>query len=306
MNVHSSLRIFCVLCGILIWSGCSRKPVESDATGVFEAVEVLVSSEAGGRIVRFDVEEGSSIALNQQIGIVDTVPLVLKRQELVAGIRASQSHRPDVSRQMAVLKQQLVTAAIEKNRMENLIQAGAGTQKQLDDINAQISLYQSQLDALQNNLDITLRGISAEVSVWEQKMAQLDDQLLKCRIVNPMEGVVLIKYAEAGEVTTPGKPLYKVADMQHMILRAYLTNGQLSEIKLGQTVRVLADQGEEQYREYSGTLSWISDKAEFTPKTIQTRDEREHLVYAVKIQVPNDGFLKIGMYGEVQWEINGH
>ena len=282
---------------ILTLSACKNNDKNYDASGTFEADEVIVSSEANGRIIQLNIDEGAQVKAGETIGYVDSLQLWLKRRQLQANIRAVESRRPDITRQIAALQQQIVTATTEKHRIENLLKANAANQKQLDDINAQIAVLQKQLDAQRSTLEISTRGISEDGSVLAVQIAQLDDQLQKCRITSPIEGTVLVKYAEAGEVTAQGKPLFKVANVSTMTLRAYVTADQLTKIKLGQSVKVYSDFGKDEAREYNGTITWISDKSEFTPKTVQTRDERANLVYAVKVEVKNDGYLKIGMYG---------
>ncbi|HOW30409.1 MAG TPA: HlyD family efflux transporter periplasmic adaptor subunit [Bacteroidales bacterium] len=282
---------------ILTLSACKNNDKNYDASGTFEADEVIVSSEANGRIIQLNIDEGAQVKAGETIGYVDSLQLWLKRKQLQANIRAVESRRPDITRQIAALQQQIVTATTEKHRIENLLKANAANQKQLDDINAQIAVLQKQLDAQRSTLEISTRGISEDGSVLAVQIAQLDDQLQKCRITSPIEGTVLVKYAEAGEVTAQGKPMFKVANVSTMTLRAYVTADQLTKIKSGQSVKVHSDFGKDETREYNGTITWISDKSEFTPKTVQTRDERANLVYAVKVEVKNDGYLKIGMYG---------
>ncbi|MDR1258115.1 MAG: HlyD family efflux transporter periplasmic adaptor subunit [Tannerellaceae bacterium] len=271
----------------------------SDATGAFEATEVVVSSEAGGRIMEFTIQEGNSLEAGHYAGYVDTAQLYLRKMQLTAALKAAGVRKPDVHKQIAATEQQISAALIERSRMEGLVQAGAGNTKQLDDVMNMIRLLEKQLDAQRSSLDKTSESVDAEAESLLYQVMQLDDMLQKSRIVNPVRGVVLAKYAEQGEVTAVGRPLYKIADVSTLYLRAYITAAQLSQLKQGQQVRVYADYGPDQRHEYPGALTWVSDKSEFTPKGIQTRDERSALVYAVKIAVKNDGFLKIGQYGEV-------
>jgi HlyD family secretion protein len=299
MNIQSV--VYASLSAVMLVA-CSSQKNPYDASGVFEATEVIVSSEASGKLLQFDVEEGRELGANQVVGSVDSVQLHLRKMQLMANIRGVQSRRPDVGVQIAAIEQQLATAKSEKLRMENLLRANAANQKQLDDVDAQIAVLERQLAAQKKTLVSTSDGITSESSALEIQVAQVEDQLNKCAIINPIDGVVLAKYAEQGEVALPGKALYKIADMKNMILRAYIVGSQLTQVKLGRKVKVFADFGERESRDYTGVISWISDKAEFTPKTIQTRDERANLVYAVKISVPNDGYLKIGMYGGVKIE----
>lgn len=280
---------------------CNRNTNSYDATGAFEATEVLVSSEANGKIMELNIEEGDRLDAGATVGYVDSVQLYLKRMQLSASLRSVDIRKPDIRKQIAALEQQIATARTEQQRMENLVRAKAGNQKQVDDIANNIKYLQKQLDAQYSSLSKTSGGADAESEGIQYQIMQLDDQLQKSRITNPQAGTVLVKYAEPGEVTTAGKPLYKIADTDLLYLRAYITADQLSQLKQGQTVRVFADYGTDERREYPGTITWISDKSEFTPKGIQTKDERANLVYAVKIAVRNDGYLKIGQYGEVEF-----
>lgn len=283
---------------------CGKSNGDYDASGTFETTEVIVSSEGSGKILSFNVEEGQILTANQTVGTIDSVQLYLRKQQLLASGKAIQSRRPDVNKQIAVLEQQITTAKTERKRVENLLKANAANQKQLDDLNAQIAVLEKQLDAQKTVLETTSQGITDESTGVTLQVKQIEDQLHKCKITSPINGTVLVKYAEMGEVAAPGKPLFKIGDTQHMILRAYLTGDQLTQLKIGQKVNVFADFGEKDTKQYEGTVSWISSKSEFTPKTIQTRDERANLVYAVKINVKNNGLLKIGMYGQIQLTIH--
>jgi len=292
-------RIGIIVASLVFLYSCGKSNEQYDASGTFEATEIMVSSEASGTILQFGAQEGELLQPGNEVVLIDTLQLFLKKQQLLSSINALQSRRPEVNKQIAAVQQQIATAKTEKQRAENLVKANAANQKMLDDINAQIVVLEKQLAAQKSTLDISNRGISEDVATMEIQVAQLDDQLLKCRIATPINGTLLVKYAQVGELAMPGKALFKVADMESMILRAYITSDQLTQLKIGQTVKVFADFGEST-REYSGTISWVSGKAEFTPKTIQTKDERANLVYAVKIAVKNDGYLKIGMYGQVK------
>ena len=287
---------------LLFLAACNRGDGDFDATGTFEATEILVSSEANGKIMELNVEEGDLLDAGALVGYVDSTQLYLKKMQLSAGLRSVDIRKPDIRKQIAALEQQIATARTEQQRMENLVKAKAGNQKQVDDIVNNIKYLQKQLDAQYSTLNKTTGGADAEAEGILYQIMQLDDQLQKSRIVNPQAGTVLVKYAEPGEVTAAGKPLYKIADTDLLYLRAYITSDQLSTLKQGQTVRVFADYGENDRREYPGTITWISDKSEFTPKGIQTKDERANLVYAIKIAVKNDGYLKIGQYGETVFE----
>ena len=279
---------------------CSKTDGNFDASGTFETTEVIVSTESMGKIMQLNVEEGQQLNVNQQIGYIDTTQLYLKKLQLLASKKALQSRRPDIQKQIAALEQQIETAKTERKRVENLVKAEASTTKQLDDANAQIKVLERQLEAAKSSLETTTNGISGDNEALQIQVEQVDDQLRKCYITCPISGVVLTKYAEQGELATPGRALFKVGDVTNMILRAYVTSDQLTQIKLGQKVKVYADYGEDR-KEYEGVVNWISSKSEFTPKTIQTRDERANLVYAVKINIKNDGLLKIGMYGNVKF-----
>lgn len=287
---------------LLSLAACNRGDGDFDATGTFEATEILVSSEANGKIMELNIEEGDRLDAGALVGYVDSTQLYLKKMQLSAGLRSVDIRKPDIRKQIASLEQQIATARTEQQRMENLVKAKAGNQKQVDDIVNNIKYLQKQLDAQYSTLNKTTGGADAEAEGILYQIMQLDDQLQKSRIVNPQAGTVLVKYAEPGEVTAAGKPLYKIADTDLLYLRAYITSDQLSTLKQGQTVRVFADYGENDRREYPGTITWISDKSEFTPKGIQTKDERANLVYAIKIAVKNDGYLKIGQYGETVFE----
>lgn len=286
---------------LFLFSACSRGNGTFDATGTFEATEILVSSEANGKIMELNIEEGDRLDAGAVVGYVDSTQLYLKKMQLSAGLRSVDIRKPDIRKQIAALEQQIATARTEQQRMENLVKAKAGNQKQVDDIVNNIKYLQKQLDAQYSTLNKTTGGADAEAESILYQIMQLDDQLQKSRITNPQSGTVLVKYAEPGEVTAAGKPLYKIADTDLLYLRAYITADQLSTLKLSQTVRVYADYGAADRREYPGTITWISDKSEFTPKGIQTKDERANLVYAIKIAVKNDGFLKIGQYGETEF-----
>lgn len=284
-----------IICGL---TACNGNKDTFDATGAFEATEVLVSSEANGKIMELKLEEGDKLEAGAILGYVDSTQLYLRKMQLTAGLRSVDIRKPDIRKQIASLEQQIATARSEQQRMENLVKAKAGNQKQVDDIVNNIKFLQKQLDAQYSTLNKTSGSADAEAESMLYQIMQLDDQLQKSRIVNPQTGTVLVKYAEPGEVTAAGKPLYKIADTELLYLRAYITADQLTELKLGQSVRVFADYGDNDRRDYPGTITWISDKSEFTPKGIQTKDERANLVYAIKIAVKNDGYLKIGQYGE--------
>ena len=288
-----------VLVGLL--AACGDGNLHYNATGTFEATEVIVSAEGTGKLLHFDVEEGTQVTANQNIGLIDTVQLYLKKLQLKASMKSVDSQRPDLAKQIAATKQQIATAQREKKRVENLLVAGAANRKQLDDWDAQIALLERQLTAQTSSLQNSTNSLTEQGNAVGIQVAQVEDQLMKCYISSPIKGTVLAKYAEAGELASVGKPLFKVADVEDMYLRAYITSEQLAQVKLGDQVKVYSDYGTGKQKEYPGKVTWISDRSEFTPKTILTENERANLVYAVKIAVKNDGFLKIGMYGGVKW-----
>lgn len=288
--------IFLLFVAALLAS-CGHEDKGPDVTGTFEAEEIIVSSEATGKIVKLDVQEGMATGAGQTVGCVDTTQLHLRKMQLLASINAVESRRPDVRIQIAATEQQLATAKSEKARVEKLLEANAANRKQLDDVEAQVAVLERQLEAQTTSLYKTADGVAGESSALRIQAAQVDDLLAKCRITNPIDGVVIALYSRQNEVTASGMALYRIADLENMFLRAYVTGSQLTVIKLGQKVKVFSDFGNKGQREYEGTVAWISDKAEFTPKTVLTKDERADLVYAVKIRVKNDGYLKIGMYG---------
>ncbi len=292
-------RIWCYGLLSLLAVGCGNRD-DFDATGTFEATEVTVSAEANGRILCFDVEEGDSVEAAVPVGAIDTVQLYLQKLQLERQVASARSSRPDVRKQATALREQIAQQQTERRRVENLLKDGAATTKQLDDIDAQLKILQGQLDALLSTLHNNLASIDENSSAIELQIAQIEDRLSKCRIVSPVGGTVLAKYAEAGELAAVGRPLIKVADLGQVYLRAYFTSEQLSSLRLGQQVTVTADFGGDERIDYPGRITWIASESEFTPKSIQTRNSRANLVYAVKIAVKNDGCLKLGLYGEVK------
>jgi HlyD family secretion protein len=300
---------------VIMFISCGRSQNKFDASGTFEADEVIVSASASGKILSLDIDEGSVVAKDSIVGLVDPTDLSLQKQQVQASIEALNEKTSDVTPQVKMLQDQLNVQQTqldnllhERTRIENLVKEDAATKKQLDDINFQIESARKQMNVTlqqinvqRNNVATQNRGILSESKPLQKKAEQLQELLNKTNITNPINGTVITKYAETGEITSNGKPLYKIADLSTLNLRAYATGDQLPQIKLGQPVTVLIDSGENNYRKLSGTITWISDKAEFTPKTIQTKDERANLVYAMKIKVKNDGYLKIGMYGEVKF-----
>lgn len=282
-----------------VLSSCGTAKENFDATGVFEARNVIVSAEASGRILELSIEDGTPLTAGAVVGRIDAVQLELRRRQLEATRQAVRSRMSDVDIQIAALNQQISSAKLEKERIERLLKADAANQKQLDDLNAQIAVLEKQSAAQRTNIANANQSIIEESNSLEIQIAQVDDQIAKSAITSPLNGTVLTKYAEEGELATPGKALFKAADLRQMTLRAYITADLLSRVKLGDEVSIFTDFGQDGSREYSGKIVWISSEAEFTPKSIQTRDERANLVYAVKIAVDNDGYLKIGMYGRV-------
>ena len=296
-------------------AGCSSNNNVSDAEGTFEADEVIVSSEVPGKIMSLNLDEGSILKKDSVVGEIDSIPLELQKAQLEATIGALSQKTTDVrpavqelKDQIAAQKAQLSDDFIEKERTERLIKADAATTKQLDDINTAIAVLQKQIVANEQQIKVTETNtgtqnntVLSEYKPLRKSVAEINDQLKRANIKNPISGTVLTKYAMAGEETAVGKALYKISDVSIITLRVYITGTQLAQVKLGQNVKVLVDNTASTYRTYPGVITFISDKAEFTPKTIQTKDERANLVYAVKIHVKNDGYLKIGMYGEVKF-----
>lgn len=284
---------------ILCLVSCSKK-TNYDAQGSFEATEIIVSSEATGKILNFDITEGDIIKADSTIGVIDSLQLHLQRKQLSAQLSALLSSRPDKEKQVASLREQITTQKREFQRIENMLREGAATQKQYDDIKAQITILENQLSATLSTLDNNTASINDNAVALEAQIAALDDRIAKCYISSAVNGTVLSKYAEAGELAAIGKPLMKVADLENIYLRAYFTSDQLSKVNLGNEVTVTADFGGDERYDYLGRVAWISSESEFTPKNIQTKDSRANLVYAVKIAVKNDGRLKIGLAGEVK------
>jgi membrane fusion protein YbhG len=303
-----------IICAaILFLSACNNNKKDFDASGSFEADEVIVSAQQSGQILSLNVHEGDRLSANQSIGKIDVSNLQLQRAQTEAQINALQEKlntpAPQtvlVEKQIIVQQSQLDYLLNEQHRTENLVKADAATQKQLDDINAKVDEAKKQLAVLkqqialnQSNVHTQNNTVLSEKIPLQKSVAQIQDAINKGTIINPVKGMVLTQYAYAGEMTAIGKSLYKIANVDTITLRAYITGAQLPTIKLGQVVHVRTDDSKGNFKNYKGTIYWISDKAEFTPKTIQTKDERQDLVYAIKISVVNDGYLKIGMYGEV-------
>jgi len=296
MNVHTLFKWLPVLC---LLPACQPAADKADAYGNFESTEVIVSAQGNGPIDSLAVEEGDSLSAGQLVGYVDTTQLYLKKLQLQSSIRALQSKMPDVFTQVNDIREQIEVQKAEEQRYEKLVQGQAAPQKQLDDIRHQIAILQKELQARESQLNTSSRGLLAEVQPLQDQVSQVEDQIMRSRIINPIRGEVLVKYAEPHEVAQYGKPLYKIADLSSMILRCYISGSQLSDVRIGMQVNVKIDSGEQDYRTYQGIIEWVAAEAEFTPKVVQTKEERTDLVYAVKVRVKNDGFIKIGMPGEM-------
>lgn len=295
---HSFLTILTLA---LILASCSQNTVLKKASGVFEATEVLVSAEAAGKLLHFQATEGQKLDKENILGQIDTVQLSLKKMQIIASQLSIEASKPDEASQIRATEREIEKLEFEKERTVKLLEGDVATQKQLDDILAQLDILKARLGAQKKNLSSSIAALDAQKNAMEVQIEQLNDQIFKCQIRSPIEGILLVKFAEEGEFVNMGRPLFKVANLKKMILRAYVTADQLKEIQIGQEVEVMAELGKEEIKSYPGKVSWISSKSEFTPKTIQTQDERANLVYAVKITVENDGILKIGMYGGVNW-----
>lgn len=324
-NIPNFIRIAAIS---IAFVACEKKKENFDASGTFEATEIIVSAEATGKILDLKLQEGTTLKKGEVIGSIDPLSIELQKEQVEASMVAltekSNDPMPQINvlneqittqrNQIAVQKQQLLVLQKEQKRVENLVKADAVPSKQLDDVNGQIDVLKKQIEATESSISvfqkqieaqkavvaIQNRGILSEKKPLEKRVKQLNDQIARTHITNPIDGTILSKYAEPNEITTMGKALYKIADLSELTLRAYITGGQLPNVKINQTVKVLID-SDKGYKEMQGVIAWISDKAEFTPKTIQTKEERANLVYATKIKVKNDGTLKIGMFGEVKF-----
>ncbi len=285
----------------LILASCTEKEKEYDATGTFEATEVTVAAEQNGKLLQLDVNEGDRIEEGRQVALTDTVQLYLKARQIGATKLVYASQRPDMDKQVAATHQQLAKAREEYDRFAALVKDGAANRKSLDDARSQVQILERQLEGQLSSLHTSTNSLNAQMGTTDVQKLQVADQLRKCHVVAPITGTVIEKYMERGEFASVGKPLFKMADLDHVFLRAYITSAQLRSVKIGQQVRVFADYGNNEKKEYTGKVTWISPKSEFTPKTILTDDERADLVYAVKIAVKNDGYVKIGMYGEAKF-----
>jgi HlyD family secretion protein len=280
---------------------CKEKTNNHDASGSFEAKETIIAAEATGKILQLNIEEGEIVDSGRLIGFIDSTQLHLSKMQLVQNRKAILSGRPEENTQVEALKTELANAISDHGRTEKLVKAGVASQKQLDDEAAKIATLRARINAQESSLRTTTSALNEQGSTVEVQMREINDQLKKTVIINPIKGTVLTKYAEQYEMAVVGKPLYKIADISTIILRAYITGDQLHQVKLGQKVKVFTDDGQGGYKETEGVITWVNDKAEFTPKTIQTKNERANLVYAIKVSVKNDGYLKLGMYGDVMW-----
>lgn len=283
----------------MVLASCGDKEQKNDATGVFEATETTIAAEQSGTLMAFDVCEGDEIADGKEVGLIDTTQIWLKIKQMGATKQVYQSQKPDMEVQIAVTRQQLDKAKQEQQRYKELVSDGAAPSKMLDDATSQVDLLEKQLKAQISTLNTQLSTLNSQLSTTDVQVSQLMDQLRKCHVIAPVKGIVLEKYVEKGEFVAIGKPLFKMADTKSMFIRAYVTSAQLKNIRVGQKAKVFADYGNGQKKEYEGVVSWISSRSEFTPKTILTDDERADQVYALKVAVKNDGYIKIGMYGEV-------
>ncbi len=294
-------KIFVLASMTLMMAACGNNGKEFDATGTFEATETIVFAEQNGVLMDFSLNEGENVEAGAEVGLIDTTQIWLKIRQLGATKEVYRSQKPDMEVQIATTHQQLAKAQQEQRRYKELVADGAAPSKMLDDAMSQVQVLRKQLIAQQSALATNIRSLDKQMAATDVQVEQLYDQLRKCRVVTPAKGTVLEKYVERGEFVAIGKPLFKIADVQDMYMRAYVTSVQLQDIKLGQKVKVFADYGNRQKKEYDGIILWISARSEFTPKTILTDDERADLVYAVKVGIKNDGFAKIGMYGEVKF-----
>ena len=292
-------KIYSLAIASIMLASCSSAP-DYDATGIFEATTVTVSAETSGKILSMTVSEGDSVRKGENIAVIDTALLVLQQKQIESQRQSAESVSPDIAAQAAALRSQIAHQQHECERFARLLADGATTQKQYDDAQAQLNVLKGQLSALLSTLGKNRSSISDNAVAIQYQSEQIAEQIAKSIVDSPISGTVLIKYAEPGEFATPGRPLCKLADLNDIYLRSYFTASQLADIKIGQKVTVIADFGGDEQFEYPGTITWIAQESEFTPKSIQTRDSRANLVYAVKIAVKNDGRLKLGQYGEVR------
>ena len=301
MTNMKAKNITCLFILLLSITSCREEKKDYDASGSFEAVETIISAEANGKILQLDIEEGQQLDSGQVVGYIDSMELHLNKGQLLQNKKAILSSRPQVNVQVESLKSELANAVLDRNRTENLVKGGVASQKQLDDANAKIATLEARIKAQESVLKISTSSLNEQGGTVDAQMNEINDRLKKYVLINPVKGTVLTKYAEQYEMAVLGKPLYKIADLSTIVLRAYITGDQLQQVKIGQQVSVSTDDGKGGFKEAGGVITWINDRSEFTPKTIQTKNERANLVYAVKVTVKNDGYLKIGMYGQVSW-----
>ena len=293
------LLCYAMVLSLLLLSGCSDKKDKYDATGTFETTEIVVSAEVSGKITELTVSEGDVVCVGGVVATIDSTQLYLQRLQLESNIAALESSRPETEIQLAPLQEQLAHQLLEKERIKKLMEADAVNASRLEDIESGIAMLQKQIEAQKTMIVNTQRSLDAQIAALKAQLGQVQKQLSDCRVAVPASGTVVSKYVSAGELAAAGRPLLKIADLDNVFLRAYLLSSQLPEISLGSQIKVFADFGNDQRREYSGTVTWISDRSEFTPKNIVTSDDRANMVYAVRIAVQNDGFIKTGMYGGI-------
>jgi HlyD family secretion protein len=289
-------NIILIICSITLFAACGNNQDKSDAFGNFEAEEVIISSEMTGKLLEFNVEEGTVLNENSLVGLIDTIPLFLQKKSLLAQKNVIRTKYSNLYAQIDVLKDQIETSEKDRDRIRKMLGGKAATEKQLDDINGRLSVLDKQINQV-NSQNPTIAG---ELYALDTQIEQINDKLKRSIIVNPIKGTVLAKYADRFEIAVQGKPLYKIANLDYLILKAYVSGAQLPKVKIGGQVKVIIDNDSETNRELSGSVTWVSPKAEFTPKIIQTKEERVNMVYAIKVKVKNDGILKIGMPGEVK------
>lgn len=299
MKMRHSLKLLITVLPLL-FTGCGDIDDDFDACGQIEAVDVIVSAESNGKIISLDVPEGSVLEQGECVGAIDSMQIYLQKMELADRKRNAASRIVDIDKQLAPQKSRLENLIVDKERYENLLAKDAGTKKQVDDIEFQIAVSKGEIEAQEQTYKNNNSGVESELAMYDVQIAQKEDMLRKCRIVSPVAGTVLTRYVEEGETVTSGKPIFRIADMNDVYVRAYFSTSQLAGLKTGRKVKVYPDDGSDRLKEYEGTVTWISEQAEFTPKNIQTRDDRADLVYAAKISVANDGYLKLGMYAYVK------
>ena len=302
MNIKKLIKVFSVIAAVgIVFTACSSGDKDADAFGNIEAVEILVSSEGSGQIENLNIEEGDKLNVNQNVGVIDTMSLHLQKVQLQKSIEVIYAKLPDIVSEINVLKEKLANAELEQRRIRNLFKSEAATDRQLDDINSLVKVIKKQITATSSSLNIKQKGLLAEVAPISANIKLLDYRISKSNILSPVNGTILTKYAYSGEITALGKPLFKIANLDSLLCRAYISENQLEKVKLGGKVSVFTDTQKDTQKEFPGRVTWISDKAEFTPKVIQTKEQRMNLVYAVKVLVPNDGSLKIGMPARVKF-----